>query len=211
MARLERITEIQKLMIDQLRILETMTPLDFLEFRDFLSPASGFQSFQFRLIENKLGLKPELRLRYSQSSYRSYLKPEQQEAIALSETELSLFALVEKWLERTPFLNLGDFQFWPRYRAAVAAMLAVWGFLANPIPVAWNTWMTRVIPGDLEAGGGLQVALIQFAITFGAFSGGLLFDGAGWWSPFILSAVLLAGSALAAIAVTRSMQDRATR
>jgi predicted MFS family arabinose efflux permease len=94
---------------------------------------------------------------------------------------------------------------------AVAAMLAIWGFLANPIPVAWNTWMTRVIPGDLEAGGGLQVALIQFAITFGAFSGGLLFDGAGWSSPFILSAVLLAGSALAAIAVTRSMQDRATR
>lgn len=38
-------------------ILETMTPLDFMEFREFLSPASGFQSLQFRLLENKLGVK----------------------------------------------------------------------------------------------------------------------------------------------------------
>jgi len=87
----------------------------------------------------------------------------------------------------------------------VAAMLLVWGFLANPIPVAWNTWMTRVIPNDLEAGGGLQVALIQFAITVGASVGGLLFDTTGWWSPFVLAAVLLAGSALLA---TRASSTR---
>ncbi len=87
----------------------------------------------------------------------------------------------------------------------VAAMLFVWGFLANPIPVAWNTWMTRVIPNDLEAGGGLQVALIQFAITVGASVGGLLFDTTGWWSPFVLAAVLLAGSALLA---TRAASTR---
>ncbi len=54
---------------------------------------------------------------------------------------------------------------------AVALLLAVWGFLANPIPVAWGTWMTRVIPQDLEAGGGLQVALIQFAIMFRSIPG----------------------------------------
>src|SRR5258708_22364938 len=56
-ARLQRIAEIQKLLIDQLHILETMTPLDFLDFRDLLVPASGFQSVQFRLIEKKLGLR----------------------------------------------------------------------------------------------------------------------------------------------------------
>lgn len=50
-SRLLRITEIQKVMISQFQILETMTPLDFLEFRDLLSPASGFQSVQFRLLE----------------------------------------------------------------------------------------------------------------------------------------------------------------
>ena len=54
-SRLGRIIEIQKLLIDQVSILETMTPMDFLEFRDLLSPASGFQSIQFRKIENKLG------------------------------------------------------------------------------------------------------------------------------------------------------------
>ena len=38
-------------------ILETMTPLDFMEFREYLTPSSGFQSLQFRLLENKLGLR----------------------------------------------------------------------------------------------------------------------------------------------------------
>src|SRR5437763_14498884 len=52
---LERISEILKLLIQQLEVLETMTPLDFLDFRDFLIPASGFQSAQFRLIEIRLG------------------------------------------------------------------------------------------------------------------------------------------------------------
>ncbi|MDX8447976.1 MFS transporter [Mesorhizobium captivum] len=88
------------------------------------------------------------------------------------------------------------------YAIATAALLILWGLFTTPIPVAWNTWMARVIPNDLEAGGGLQVALIQFAITFGAFAGGLLFDSAGWWSPFALGALLLLGSALFAVAAT---------
>lgn len=62
------------------------------------------------------------------------------------------------------------------FAAATTVLLLLWGLFTTPVPVAWNTWMTRVIPSDLEAGGGLQVALIQFAITFGAFAGGLLFD-----------------------------------
>src|SRR5437868_12229 len=47
-SRLKRITEIQKVLLEQFRVIETMTPMDFLEFRDFLVPASGFQSYQFR-------------------------------------------------------------------------------------------------------------------------------------------------------------------
>jgi tryptophan 2,3-dioxygenase len=50
----ERIVKILNLLVDQVQIIETMSPLDFLDFRDYLMPASGFQSFQFRLIENKL-------------------------------------------------------------------------------------------------------------------------------------------------------------
>jgi predicted MFS family arabinose efflux permease len=58
--------------------------------------------------------------------------------------------------------------------------------------------MAKVIPDDLEAGGGLQVALIQFAIAGGAFAGGMLFDTVGWWSAFLLAAVLLTGAAVLA-------------
>ncbi|MBZ9745873.1 MFS transporter [Mesorhizobium sp. CO1-1-7] len=87
---------------------------------------------------------------------------------------------------------------------AAAVLLLLWGLFTSPIPVAWSTWMAKVIPDDLEAGGGLQVALIQFAITFGAFAGGLLFDTAGWWSPFALAALLLLGSTLFAVAAATS-------
>jgi len=54
---LRRVVEIQRLLISQVRILETMRPQDFLGFRYHLNPASGFQSIQFREIEFRLGLK----------------------------------------------------------------------------------------------------------------------------------------------------------
>ena len=86
----------------------------------------------------------------------------------------------------------------------VAPVLIVWGIFTTPIPVAWGTWMTRVIPDELEAGGGLQVALIQGAITAGAFLGGLLFDTAGWSSAFLFAAGVLSVAALLAVLTTRS-------
>jgi predicted MFS family arabinose efflux permease len=79
---------------------------------------------------------------------------------------------------------------------AIAALLCLFGFFVTPIPVAWNTWMTRTIPDKLEAGGGLLVALIQAAITAGAFTGGMLFDGVGWWSPLAYSGVLFLAAAI---------------
>jgi tryptophan 2,3-dioxygenase len=54
---LRRVVEIEKLLITQIHILETMTPISFLGFRDQLNPASGFQSMQFREIEFASGLK----------------------------------------------------------------------------------------------------------------------------------------------------------
>jgi tryptophan 2,3-dioxygenase len=54
---LKRIVEIEKLLVNQIHILETMTPISFLVFRDQLNPASGFQSMQFREIEISSGLK----------------------------------------------------------------------------------------------------------------------------------------------------------
>jgi predicted MFS family arabinose efflux permease len=86
---------------------------------------------------------------------------------------------------------------------AVAALLILWGLFTTPIPVAWGTWMTRVIPGELEAGGGLQVALIQGAITAGAFTGGLLFDTGGWSTTFLFAAGLLCVASLLAVLTAR--------
>ena len=55
--RMDRVNKIMTTLVGQLDILETMTSLDFLDFRDHLSPASGFQSHQFRKLEVMLGLK----------------------------------------------------------------------------------------------------------------------------------------------------------
>jgi tryptophan 2,3-dioxygenase len=54
---LRRVVEIEKVLVNQIHILETMTPINFLAFRDELNPASGFQSMQFREIEFSSGLK----------------------------------------------------------------------------------------------------------------------------------------------------------
>lgn len=83
-------------------------------------------------------------------------------------------------------------------KTAVAALLIAWGFFGTAAPVGWGTWLSRVLHDDAEAGGGLQVAVIQFAITVGAAAGGILFDWSGWWSSFTLAAALLLGSSVAA-------------
>jgi tryptophan 2,3-dioxygenase len=54
---LKRIVDIEKLLVNQIHILESMTPISFLAFRDQLNPASGFQSMQFREIEISSALK----------------------------------------------------------------------------------------------------------------------------------------------------------
>lgn len=123
--RINRVTAILKLCVDQFPILETMTPLDFMEFRDFLSPASGFQSYQFRLLENKLGVKSEHRVRYNQENYMKVFgdEPEIYKRIIASEKEPSLLDLLSKWLERTPGLEEHGFNFWKKYQRSVYGIL----------------------------------------------------------------------------------------
>lgn len=57
--RLTRIGQIMKLLVNQIHILETMAPVEFLQFREKLNPASGFQSIQFREMEFLAGLGNE--------------------------------------------------------------------------------------------------------------------------------------------------------
>lgn len=118
-ARLRRINQIQGLLIEMISVLETMTPLDFLDFRDHLFPASGFQSTQFRIIENKLGLRRGDRLLLAGDAYTARFDADDRQAVEETEGQTSLFDLVERWLERTPFLDHGDFSFWEAYRDAV--------------------------------------------------------------------------------------------
>ncbi len=122
--RLGRIVEIQRVLLQQVDVLETMTPLDFLDFRDYLFPASGFQSVQFRLLENKLGMRRGDRLQLNDAPYTSRFTSDDAARVEASESEPSLFDVIEGWLERTPFLQFGDFDFWQEYRRAVDAMLA---------------------------------------------------------------------------------------
>lgn len=113
-----------QLLVDQVTILETMTPLDFMAFRDYLCPASGFQSLQFRLLENKLGVKQEHRVKYNQSYTRVFGRdPKAIEEIKRSEEDPSLSCLVQRWLARTPGLESYDFDFWGKYKRAVERML----------------------------------------------------------------------------------------
>ncbi len=121
---LQRVAEIERLLLHQVDVLETMTPLDFLDFRELLVPASGFQSVQFRLIENRLGVDPAGRPRIAGSVYTTRFTAEHRALIEQTEQQPSLFAEIEAWLERTPFLNLADYDFWREYCAAVERSLA---------------------------------------------------------------------------------------
>jgi predicted MFS family arabinose efflux permease len=89
---------------------------------------------------------------------------------------------------------------WP---IATALLLGGWGLVGTPAPVGWGTWLSKTLPQDAEAGGGLMVAVIQLAITLGASLGGFLFDKSGFRSTFGLSAALLFGSALFAFLAWR--------
>ncbi len=123
-SHLERIISIQRLFSLQIDILETMTPLDFLDFRDILFPASGFQSAQWRKVENRMGMREQDRMQFSHAGYTSRFSDQDRTSVLQSEQQPSLFTLVEGWLERTPFIQLGDFDFWRAYRGAVETMLS---------------------------------------------------------------------------------------
>jgi len=74
---LRRVEQVEQVLIAQLPVLETMTPQDFLDFRSLLSPASGFQSVQFRELEFLSGLKDPAfmnRLRAATDAERSRLQ-----------------------------------------------------------------------------------------------------------------------------------------
>ena len=123
-SRLDRVLKIQGLLIEQIEVMETMTALDFLEFRSYLFPASGFQSIQFREIEILLGLRRRDRENYLDAPYDVVFNDKAKENIKNLESGENLFTLIEDWLERTPFLNWEGFDFISQYKESVSKMFA---------------------------------------------------------------------------------------
>lgn len=123
--RLKRAVVILQVLVHQVDIMETMAPMDFLDFRDMLRPASGFQSWQFKELEAKLGLKFEHR--HGQEYYTSQLRPEHVAIIKKAEAGKSLLQLVNAWLERMPLapaLSADMHSFWQQYRTIYQNSLA---------------------------------------------------------------------------------------
>jgi tryptophan 2,3-dioxygenase len=121
--RLKRVTTIQRLMNDQIAVMETMTPQDFLSFRDYLVPASGFQSIQFKMLEISLGLKSKYRIDFDKQQFYTRLNQQDREFLQDLEHKPSLFELIESWLARMPMFEFGEFNFWQHYRDATDQML----------------------------------------------------------------------------------------
>jgi tryptophan 2,3-dioxygenase len=120
---LDRIKKVFDLVVRQIDVLETMTPLDFLDFRDLLRPASGFQSAQFRLIETRLGLGGQARVDFGGKRFEDRLSAADRAMVAAAQGQPALIDQLDRWLARTPFVNAGDYVFTEAYRQAVIDML----------------------------------------------------------------------------------------
>lgn len=120
-----RVVEIEKLLVTQIHVLETMTPINFLGFRDQLNPASGFQSMQFREIEFASGLKDDAILRAFQlDEFATERLHARMDAPALDEEFFAL--LSRRGLDAPPDdASLSDDERRARYHTRVRAMLEV--------------------------------------------------------------------------------------
>ena len=145
----------------------------------------------------------------------SYIRPYLEDAIRVDYQELSilLFAmgisgffgvfLIGKLLKKSlysllifsPFIMMIValcFVFVEHNFINIFVLISIWGFIGTPLAAIWWTWLSKTLLEDeIEIGGGLMVAVIQLAITFGAFFGGVLFDNFGYESTFLFSALIL--------------------
>ena len=123
--RLRRIIRILELLNQQVGLMDTMTPLDFLEFRNLLTPSSGFQSLQFRLVEARLGLTMDLRHNheYYKRTNEGGFTRENLQKINDIEAEESLIQLINNWLERMPFF---EDEFWKDYHKPADDLHPFW-------------------------------------------------------------------------------------
>lgn len=190
-----------------------------------LPPRGRVRANPLRLLIRRqvaLGMTATFLLFMGQFALFTYLRPYLEGAAGLSVTELSLAFLglglaglsgtwaISRALRHWLFALLAAI---PAMMAALALLMVsmpdqtglvimlilLWGFFGTAAPVGWGTWLARTLGDDAEAGGGLQVAVIQMAIMAGAAGGGLILDFLDWRATFTLAAVLLLASALMAL------------
>ena len=106
---LKRCTEIFRHMANQWKIMETMTPQDFLAFRDGLGTASGFESYQMRELELLLGLETKQRVagmdplaHFRKLAERGGTDAEVLKRLEAEDAMPALGDILAKWLLRTP-------------------------------------------------------------------------------------------------------------
>lgn len=106
---LGRVNAILRQCVDQFAVMETLPPQDFLAFRDKLTPASGFQSFQLREIESLLGLRPEQRVALGGVKPEGHIQAvgadsafDAHARLQATMQEVSLREALNAWLGRTP-------------------------------------------------------------------------------------------------------------
>jgi tryptophan 2,3-dioxygenase len=108
---LGRVNEILRLCVEQFRVMETLPPQDFLDFREKLTPASGFQSFQMREVEMILGLADDQRVPYGNVQALAHIRSFgdatpaallARARIEAASQETTLRDALVRWLARTP-------------------------------------------------------------------------------------------------------------
>src|SRR5262249_14102755 len=106
---MERANAVWEIMVQQIHVIETMRPIDFLGFRNQLTPASGFQSLQLRLLETIAGLGDDRRTTYGGQDYRTFagFPQEMIDEIEAARRAGSLRDLLTPYLAQIP-LDAGD-------------------------------------------------------------------------------------------------------
>lgn len=123
-SRLNRCQKIWNNLLMQIHLAETMTPMDFLEFRSLLYPASGFQSLQFRLLETMMGIRSEDRSAEEQQFFSLRFNEQDFSQLMQAQKNPDLRHCVMAWLERIPFLAGVTDPYWGAYRKEMERMFA---------------------------------------------------------------------------------------
>jgi len=138
--RLNRVNTIMRVLVHQMDVMETMTPMDFLDFRDLLRPASGFQSWQFKILEARLGLRFEER--HGKDYYTSMLKPAYTQQVKEAEDLPDLLSLMNGWLERMPFFEAETL--WQDFKASFTET-------KGNLPLFWQEYRHRLVQSLADA------------------------------------------------------------